>query len=197
LNEKQRRLLGLCLKSSERLSGMIGNLLDVSRMEAGMMDYKIESCDLVPLARSAASELEGLARERKLELVVESTVPEIRIDCDHGRITQVISNLIENAIKFSPVSSRALVRIEANGEYAILSVWDRGPGVPMLSRTRIFDRFHQVNPGKKIAGQSVGLGLAICRTIVEAHGGSIWVEGNPGGGSVFFMKIKSSERVRV
>jgi two-component system sensor histidine kinase GlrK len=196
LNDKQRRLLSLCLKSSERLSGMIGNLLDVSRMEAGMMDYKIESCDLVPLARNAASELEGLAREKKLELVVDSAVPEIRVDCDQGRITQVISNLIENAIKFSPVSSKALVRIEANGEYAILSVRDRGPGVPMLSRTRIFDRFHQVNPGKKIKGQSVGLGLAICRTIVEAHGGSIWVEDNPGGGSIFFMKIKSSERVR-
>jgi two-component system sensor histidine kinase GlrK len=196
LNEKQRRLLGLCLKSSERLSGMIGNLLDVSRMEAGMMDYKIESCDLIPLARNAASELEGLAREKKLELIVDSTVPEMRVDCDQGRITQVISNLIENAIKFSPVSSKALVRIEANGEYAILSVRDRGPGVPMVSRTRIFDRFHQVNPGKKIAGQSVGLGLAICRTIIEAHGGSIWVEDNPGGGSVFFMKIKSSERAR-
>ena len=196
LNDKQRRLLGLCLKSSERLSGMIGNLLDVSRMEAGMMDYKIESCDLIPLARNAASELEGLAREKKLELVVDSTVPEMRVDCDQGRITQVISNLIENAIKFSPVSSKALIRIEANGEYAILSVRDRGPGVPMLARTKIFDRFHQVNPGKKIAGQSVGLGLAICRTIVEAHGGSIWVEDNPGGGSIFFMKIKSSERAR-
>jgi len=196
LTDKQRRLLSLCLKSSERLSGMIGNLLDVSRMEAGMMDYKIESCDLVPLARNAASELEGLAREKKLELIVDSTVPEIRVDCDQGRITQVICNLIENAIKFSPVSSKAHVRIEAKGEYAILSVSDRGPGVPMLSRTRIFDRFHQVNPGKKIAGQSVGLGLAICRTIVEAHGGSIWVEDNPGGGSVFFMKIKSSERAR-
>jgi two-component system sensor histidine kinase GlrK len=196
LNEKQRRLLSLCLKSSERLSGMIGNLLDVSRMEAGMMDYKIESCDLIPLARNAASELEGLAREKNLELVVDSTVPEMRIDCDQGRLTQVISNLIENAIKFSPVSSKAHVRIEAKGEYAILSVRDRGPGVPMLSRTKIFDRFHQVNPGRKIAGQGVGLGLAICRTIVEAHGGSIWVEDNPGGGSVFFMKIKSSERAR-
>jgi two-component system sensor histidine kinase GlrK len=194
LNEKQRRLLSLCLKSSERLSGMIGNLLDVSRMEAGMMDYKIESCDLIPLARNAASELEGLAREKKLELVVDSTVPEMRVDCDQGRITQVISNLLENAIKFSPNSSKAHVQIEAKGEYAILSVRDRGPGVPMLSRTRIFDRFHQVNPGKKIAGQGVGLGLAICRTIVEAHGGSIWVEDNPGGGSIFFMKIKSSER---
>src|SRR6185295_6760105 len=102
LNDKQRRLLDLCLKSSERLSAMIGNLLDVSRMEAGMMDYKMEACDLIPLARSAASELEGLAHEKKMDLVVESAVSICWVECDHGRITQVISNLIENAIKFSP-----------------------------------------------------------------------------------------------
>jgi two-component system sensor histidine kinase GlrK len=196
LNDKQRRLLNLCLKSSERLSAMIGKLLDVSRMEAGMMDYKFEPCNLVLLAYSAASEFEGLAREKKMDLVVVSAVSEIWVECDHSRIAQVIANLIENAIKFSPESGRADLKIEANGSYALLSVWDRGPGVPKESRTRIFDRFHQVNPGKKVAGQGVGLGLAICRTIMEAHGGTIWVEENPGGGSVFYMKVKSSERSR-
>lgn len=191
LNEKQRRLLGLCLKSSARLSAMIGNLLDVSRMEAGMMDYKIESRDLALLARNAAAEFEGLAHEKNIHLVVESSVPELWVDCDHGRITQVICNLLENAIKFSPQSGDVGLRIESSGAHALLSVWDRGPGVPRASQARIFDRFHQVNPGKKIAGQGVGLGLAICWTIVKAHAGAIWVEDNPGGGSIFFVKLPS------
>ncbi|HLQ78150.1 MAG TPA: HAMP domain-containing sensor histidine kinase, partial [Terriglobia bacterium] len=173
LNDRQRRLLGLCLKSSQRLSAMIGNLLDVSRMEAGMMDYSIESVDLVHLAHNAASEFEGLAHEKNVDLKVESAVSKIWAECDHGRITQVLGNLIENAIKFSPEASRVVLRVECKGEDALVSVWDRGPGVPRMSRDKIFDRFHQVNPGKKISGQGVGLGLSICRKIVEAHGGAI------------------------
>jgi two-component system sensor histidine kinase GlrK len=196
LNEKQRRLLGLCLKSSVRLSGMIGNLLDVSKMEAGMMEYKFESCDVVPLVSGVVSEFEGLAHEKKLELFVEPSVPEIPVDCDPGRLTQVLANLIENAIKFSPESNRITVRIHANGAYSTVSVIDRGPGIPLESRSRIFDRFHQVSPGRKIAGQGVGLGLAICKIIIEAHGGSIWVENNPEGGSIFQFKVRSSARDR-
>jgi two-component system sensor histidine kinase GlrK len=196
LNDKQRRLLGLCLKSSERLSAMIGNLLDVSRMEAGMMDYTIEACDLVQLVLSSAAEFEGLAHEKKVDLAVEAAVSAIWAECDNGRITQVIANLLENAIKFSPQAGRVVLRVEASGAYALLSVSDRGAGVPKESREKIFDRFHQVNPGKKITGQGVGLGLAICRKIVEAHGGTIWVEDNPLGGSVFFVKLKTSKESR-
>jgi two-component system sensor histidine kinase GlrK len=194
LNEKQRRLLGLCLKSSERLSGMIGNLLDVSKMEAGMMEYQFESCDLVSLASSAVAEFEGLAHEKKLDLLVEPGVPEIPVECDPGRLTQVLANLIENAIKFSPESGQITVRIQANGAYSSVSVSDRGPGIPLESRSRVFDRFHQVSPGRKVAGQGVGLGLAICKIIVEAHGGSIWVENNPAGGSIFQFKVRSSAK---
>jgi len=195
LNEKQRRLLELCLKSSQRLSAMIGNLLDVSRMEAGMLDYKFELLDLLPLVRNIVAEFEGLAREKKMEIAVEANVPEIWVNGDPARIAQVIGNLVENAIKFSPAAARTLLRIEGRGNIALLSVWDRGPGVPEEFRERIFDRFLQVNPEKKSKrGEGVGLGLSICKTIVEAHGGAIWVEDNPEGGSVFYVKIRSSER---
>jgi len=125
LNDKQRRLLGLCLKSSERLSGMIGNLLDVSKMEAGMLEYQFESCDLVALVGGAISEFEGLAHEKRLELVVEPDAPEIPVECDQVRLTQVLFNLLENAIKFSPESGRITVRIQVNGAYSTVAVIDR------------------------------------------------------------------------
>jgi signal transduction histidine kinase len=173
---------------------MIGNLLDVSKMEAGMMEYQFESCDLVSLASSAVAEFEGLAHEKKLDLLVEPGAPEIPVECDPGRLTQVLANLIENAIKFSPESGQITVRIQANGAYSSVSVSDRGPGIPLESRSRVFDRFHQVSPGRKVAGQGVGLGLAICKIIVEAHGGSIWVENNPAGGSIFQFKVRSSAK---
>ena len=195
LNEKQRRLLDLCLKSSQRLSAMIGNLLDVSRMEAGMLEYKFEFADLIPLGRNIAAEFEGLARERKIEIAVEAAVTEIWVQCDPVRMAQVIGNLIENAIKFSPAAARVVLRMETRDHSALLSIRDRGPGVPVEFRERIFERFLQVNPEKKTkSGQGVGLGLSICRTIIEAHSGAIWVEGNPEGGSVFFVKIRTSER---
>jgi len=196
LNDKQRRLLGLCLKSSERLSGMIGNLLDVSKMEAGMLEYQFESCDLVALVGGAVSEFEGLAHEKKLEVVVEPDAPDIPVECDPVRLTQVLFNLLENAIKFSPEAGRITVRIQVNGAYSTVAVIDRGPGIPVESRDKVFDRFYQVSPGRKVAGQGVGLGLAICKIIVEAHGGSIWAEGNPEGGSIFQFKVRSSAKVR-
>jgi two-component system sensor histidine kinase GlrK len=195
LNEKQKRLLGLCLNSSERLSGMIGNLLDVSKMEAGMLEYQFESCDLVALVEGAVSEFEGLAHEKKIELIVEPEAADIPVECDPLRLTQVLFNLLENAIKFSPESSRITVRIQVNGAYSSVAVVDRGPGIPIESRDKVFDRFYQVSPGRKLVGQGVGLGLSICKIVVEAHGGSIWVDSNPEGGSIFQFKVRSSAKV--
>jgi signal transduction histidine kinase len=76
-----------------------------------------------------------------------------------------------------------------------VAVIDRGPGIPEESRDKVFDRFYQVSPGRKIAGQGVGLGLSICKIVVEAHGGSIWVDSNPEGGSIFHFKVRSAAKV--
>lgn len=123
------------------------------------------------------------------------------MNCDSNRMVQIFSNLIDNAVRFSakggtvtlslsflkspPQQVAPAVRSE-NG-FILLAVGDTGPGIEGPHKKAIFDTFHQVRQGKKTWGQSLGLGLAISRALVQAHGGAIWVEDNPGGGSVFFV----------
>jgi len=191
LNEQQRRLLRLSSNSAERLTAMVGNLLDVSRMEAGTMEYAMQPHDLVALVQSVAEEFEVQAHDRKIELGVEAS-DSVWAECDRDRIVQVVGNLFENALKFAPDNSSIVAKIErVDGDKVRVAVSDSGPGIPVEHKQRIFEKFHQVKQGKKIAGQGVGLGLAICKTIIEAHRGQIWVEDNPPGGSLFCFLLKA------
>jgi len=197
LNKQQQDLIRLSYNSAERLAAMVGNLLDISRMEAGSMEYRMTANDIVPLIRSVTEEFDIQAREKHIRLRLDCKENSVLADCDRDRIVQVIGNLYENALKFSPAETEILARVQRlNGEI-LISVSDSGPGVPDGHKQRIFQKFHQVKHGKKVAGQGVGLGLAICKTIVEAHHGQIWVEDNPNGGSVFSFALKptASEEV--
>ncbi len=192
LNDQQRKLLRLSSNSAERLSSMVGNLLDVSRMEAGAMEYDIHPQDVVALVRLVADEFEVQANEKRIALQLECG-SEAWAECDRDRIVQVIGNLFENALKFAPEGSRVTARVQMTDAHKVLvSVSDSGPGVPPEHKERIFEKFHQVKKGKKINGQGVGLGLAICRTIIDAHHGQIWVEDNPSGGSVFCFMLNAA-----
>ena len=210
LTEKQKRLLELNLQSADRLTSMIRNLLDLTKIEAGTVEYELLRQDLTPLVRAAAEELEVRAGEKKIR--IETDLPEtpIEVQCDKDRIVQVIVNLLGNAVKFSPEGGMVRVRLETvsgipgtmpevwrgrvpapgPGEsFGLLSITDSGPGIADADKTRIFEKFHQVKKGGKVTGQGVGLGLAICRTIAVAHQGAVWVEDNPGGGSRFFLLL--------
>ena len=189
LNEQQRKLLRLSNVSAERLTSMVANLLDVSRLEAGTMEYDIHPCDVAPLIRGVAEEFEVQAQDKGIKLQVEADQP-AWVQCDRDRIVQVIGNLFENALKFAPTGTAITAQIKrAEDGKVLVSVTDSGTGVADEHKTRIFEKFHQVKRGKKISGQGVGLGLAICKTIVEAHNGKIWVEDNPGGGSIFSFAL--------
>ncbi len=204
VNESQKKLLNLTLQSGKRLSTLIGNLLDLARMEAEALRYDFTEQDLAKLTASLLEEVNPRLAEK--DLTLESDLPEepVLVECDANRILQVISNLIENALKFSPKSETVTVRLrsldgipstaptEESGHgfrpgrsVASFSVVDRGPGIPPEERLSIFEKFHQVGLRHHSTAQGAGLGLTICRSIVRAHGGLIWVDPHPDGGSIF------------
>ena len=192
LNHQQKDLLSLSYKSAERLSTMVGNLLDVSRIEAGTMEYDIARHDVLRLIKEVAGEFEIQARYKNIRFLIESGQDSVLVECDRDRIVQVISNLFENALKFSPNNTNIITTV-ADGDHRVrISVSDSGPGIPDAHKQRIFTKFYQVKNGNKMAGQGIGLGLAICKTIVEGHRGEIWVEDNPNGGSVFGVVLQTA-----
>src|SRR5262249_10580092 len=121
--------------------------------------------------------------------------PSVLVECDRERIVQVIGNLYENALKFAPSHSEVVTRVVAGQPEAVMvSVSVSGPGVPDGHKERIFQKFHQEKHGNKVVGQGVVLGRAICKTIMEAHRGKIWVEDNPNGGSVFSFELRPARQ---
>jgi two-component system sensor histidine kinase GlrK len=203
LTPKQVRLLELSRSSSGRLSSMIADLLETSRLEAGAAGYLPTRQDIAGLVRSVLDEMEPLAIERGLRIYLRVETPETEIVCDRNRMREVVANLVNNAVKFSPEegkvrlvlsemteppstcpASREVVRGET-GPFVLMSVEDEGPGVPDRDKDGIFEKFHQVRRGERLRGQGVGLGLAISLRVVEAHQGAIWVEDGPRSGSVF------------
>ena len=192
LSVPQRRLLEHNVSSGQRLASMIGKLLDVSRLDAGAVEYRFEPCDLSAVIKAAMAEFESPAERRWLHL--EADLPErpLTVEGDAERVRQVLDNLLENALRFSPDGGVVQVQVRAFSEgsgFALIAVADAGPGVPDEEKTRIFERFHQTAAGRSRPGRGVGLGLALCREVVHAHGGRIWVSDQPTGGSIFSVLL--------
>ena len=187
--DKQRKLLGILAEESNRLINVVNSLLDLSKMEAGMMIYDFEVTHLEPLIKRALAEIAPLVEAKKirLESAVDGALRPVRVDSE--RILQVLRNLLGNAVKFTP--NGGVVRIAAkpaDGKLEI-SVKDSGPGIPAENLTSIFEKFNQGNRQTPYARQGTGLGLAIAKTIITSHGGKIWAESEPGSGSTFIFVL--------
>ncbi len=194
LTEDQRRLVRVLKSDVGRLRGLVANVLDLSRL--GSTQAELTPGDVGAAVRAVLDDLQLLARSRDvaLEAEIEPSLPEVVIN--RGMVEQVVMNLVSNAVKFSPdggvvrvevsmLENTELVRASANGVLVVVS--DQGPGVPTNYQKRIFERFFQV-PREEHRGGS-GLGLYICREIVETHGGRIWVDDNFGGGARFCFTL--------
>jgi PAS domain S-box-containing protein len=179
--------VGMARRNVARLLSMVNDLLDMEKLEAGQLDLQIQPVEISDLLGSCLQEVEGLAEQRKVKLDLNSCQMEVSIDGD--RITQVIVNLLSNAIKFSPADGLVTLSAWAVGDKLEIRVKDQGRGVPALYRQSIFERFKQVEAadGKRKAG--TGLGLPICKQLVELHGGSIGVDSQDDQGSTFWVVL--------
>jgi two-component system sensor histidine kinase GlrK len=187
--EKQRRLLAILSEESHRLIGLVNSLLDLSKMEAGMMTYEFQRASLEPLIDQSIKEISPLAEAKRIsiESKIEGILPWVEIDSE--RILQVLRNLIGNAVKFTSDGGqvRALARPIHQG--VEVSVTDTGPGITEEGLTTIFNKFEQVSPVGSSRAQGTGLGLAIVKHTIESHGGKVWAESKLGEGSRFIFVL--------
>jgi len=193
LNEKQSHYLNRVRSNTQHLAGLINDLLDLSKIEEGKIELQAARVSLGALVHEVMETLKPIATEKPIELDVTSLEPAILVWADRDKITQVLTNLIGNAIKFTPPQGRVTVSSASNDvDWVRVSVSDTGPGISAEQRERIFDKFYQVaeNGGPKPKG--TGLGLSISKALVELHGGKIWVESEPNGGSNFCFTLPLS-----
>lgn len=212
LTDRQRYLLELSEGSASRLSRMISDLLEISRLEAGATLYNPTPVHLAEIVRKHLAEVEPLVEERHLSVTLEDRTSGgglgDQVLGDGDRIHDVIANLVGNAVKFSPTKGTIHIVLESSDDvpsglpsryralderesapFLLLAVEDEGPGVPEEHREGIFEKFHQVSLNGRKQGQGVGLGLAISRRIVEAHGGAVWVDEGREGGARFLILV--------
>lgn len=169
------------------MTEMVSDLLDVSRLETGQMPLEMSQVDLAALSTEVASAT-GRATHR-VTVRVEGSAEQARIIADPSVIRRVITNLVGNAVKFSPPSSQIVLLVQGNGSGAKVSVSDRGPGIAPEYHEKIFEKFGQVEAAMQGHKHSSGLGLTFCKFAVEAHGGRIGVESVVGRGSTFWFAL--------
>ncbi len=187
--ELTRRWLTTIHTETQRLERLIKDLLDLSMMEADQVDLRLGPCDLIELVRHTVSVLTPRAQEHSMTIEMElpESAPEWR--ADHDRISQVLLNLIDNAIKYSEEGDRVLVRLYVSAERATIEIEDEGTGIPTNELPRVFERFYRVEKARATRFGGRGLGLSIAKHLVEAHGGEITAVSDYGKGSKFTITL--------
>jgi signal transduction histidine kinase len=180
LSEAQQRYLGKMEQAVSQMLRLIGEILDLSKLEAGKLSVSPEPMDLAGTVTEAAERFKPGASHRRVTLE--------RVSADPSRLDQVLMNLLSNALKFTPEGGTIRVEVAETGDEVEVAVHDSGPGIPPEEQALLFEKFSQTSSGKSVQGGS-GLGLVICRHLVEAHGGRIWVESEPGRGTRFAFRL--------
>jgi signal transduction histidine kinase len=184
--EEEMQCMRVVLERAQFLADLVEDLLDISMLEMGRIRLHREELDMVALARKVAGEY---AVGEGQEIMVDFTSSFPLVIADARRMEQVLSNLLSNAVKFSNGEGNIIVSGRAKGDRVEVRVEDQGVGIDPSQLERIFERFYQADASTRRPYPGVGLGLFICRELVEAHGGRIWAENRPEGGSAFILEI--------
>ncbi len=186
LNDKQSRYLSRVQSNANRLSRLVDDLLDLSRIEAGRLELRPTNIDVAQIGRDVVGSLQTLAADKQITLAI-TTSGQTTAWADADRVHQVLVNLVGNAVKFTPDGGQVDVRVGADGGQVTIAVSDNGPGIEPDQLLTIFDKFHQVGSGAD--RQGAGLGLAISQRLVELHGGTLHVDSEAGVGSTFTFTL--------
>src|SRR6266581_1701714 len=188
-DEEARRSFALAIENeADRLNRLVGNLLDMSRIEGGALKPEKEWYPVDELIHDVLGHIQPLLQGRTVITNLPDDLPPVELD--YLQMDQVLTNLIENAVRYTPLSSPIELSLQVKDGNMLISIADRGPGIPPADIERIFDKFYRVlsTHTKALLGGS-GLGLAVCKGLVEAHGGRIWAENREGGGTIFYFTL--------
>ncbi len=187
LPEKAVTVLNRADSSLSTLTVLVNELLDLDKLEAGKMTLNSSVVSVMEICSQARDSLSGLAESAGIEVILPGV--DCRLWGDGHRLTQALTNLISNAIKFSPRDSTVKMNIELQDELAEIQVIDQGPGVPDSEKPHVFDKFKQTSVQSNLKGKGSGLGLAIVKAIAESHKGTAGVKNSPSGGSIFYLRL--------
>jgi two-component system sensor histidine kinase GlrK len=186
VTDRQKRLLTIISEESDRLIGLVNSVLDLSKLESGILNFNFVKTDLLPIIAQVVHEVGPLAEAKRITINRDAqALPLLSMDTE--RMLQVLRNLLGNALKFTPRGGTVSVSARNEQNMIIVSVADTGPGIPHEHAAVIFDKFRQVPGSARVPG--TGLGLAIVKHIIEAHGGTIWVHSESGSGSTFTFQL--------
>ena len=195
MNEDQKEFSSLILKSSRNMLSLVNELLDVSVIESGKLEVELKEGSLEELIEERVRVSQAAANKKKLTLSINLPEKQRSVFFDELRITQVLDNLISNAIKFSPSGKSIFVSLEYPGVEARICVRDEGPGLSDEDKTMLFGEFQKLSARPTGGEASTGLGLSIVKKIVEAHRGRVWVESSPGEGASFIFSLPCREMI--
>jgi two-component system, OmpR family, sensor kinase len=186
--EEYRETLDVCLQSIQRMGNLVQGLLTLARVDAGKLDLRLTVIDLKPLAAECVQLLEPLAAEKHVNITTQFRPATVL--GDPSQLTQVVTNLLANAIQYNRTGGSVDVKLDCDQSAATLSVQDTGPGIPSEARSRLFERFFRIDEARARTTGGNGLGLAICKSIVQAHQGEIGCELGPDTiGAVFWIRL--------
>jgi PAS domain S-box-containing protein len=194
LNEEQHRFLTTVKRNSDRLMRLVGDLLLIGQMDAGQFTLDLGDVDIVELVGETVALFEGAAAEKRIELIADTGSPAVVLG-DRLRLGQLLSNLVSNAIKFTPEGGQVSIRVREQDGTCQVEVTDSGIGIPAADRTHLFERFYRASTATGTAGS--GLGLAISKAIAEAHGGTIRIADSSGSGTRVLVEIPLHVAVQV
>ena len=186
--EEYRRVLASCLEEVDRMSRIVDDLLTLARADMGALQLQKERVDLGEVAEDVWRSLGRMAEEKGLRFTFQGD-GEVAVWGDKDRLRQLLVNLVDNALKYTPPGGEVRLRVERDDTLALLTVQDTGEGIPPEDQERVFERFYRVDKARSRQRGGTGLGLSICKWIAEAHGGKISLESEVGKGSTFVVQL--------